>query len=561
MFKRIVIIVASVIVLTPAVFNLLGPGYFNMHDDLQVMRLFEMGKCFNDGQIPCRWVPDMAWGYGQPMFNFYSAFPYYFGYVLKILFSLSFMGTVKLMFIASFVIAFIGMYKLVSNMWGRFAGFFAAVLYTYAPYHSLDIYVRGAMSESFALALLPFVFFYLKRLIEKSNYTNFALASIFLAFLFATHNISTMMYAPITGLWVLYHVISEKKIKVLVPVFLSVVFGIGLSAFFIIPVFVEKGLIQSQFLTMDYLDYNAHFVTIKQLFFDRSWGHGASIWGPNDEISFQIGWPHWLLAILAGFLASIRLVQSKFKESKRYVLPIGIVGLGFLSALMTHSKSVPLWTAFPLLSFVQFPWRFLGPVIFFFSLAGGYLFTYKFRFRYLTIFFLTLLVIILNVGYFVAYNRSYTYSDKEKLSGLAFELQQKSAILDYLPKTAGVAPKEKAFEIPRVKEGEGWASNFSKRSNSYFFDAEVYSDTAKFEVPVMYFPGWIVTSGGKIIESQPNGYYGLVSFSLPRGKHIIQGRFENTPVRAYSNALTLVSWGLLLLGFIYTSKLHDKEKV
>lgn len=54
-------------------------GYFSHHDDLQVIRIFEMRKCFSDLQIPCRWVPDMAFGNGAPLFNFYGPLAYYVG--------------------------------------------------------------------------------------------------------------------------------------------------------------------------------------------------------------------------------------------------------------------------------------------------------------------------------------------------------------------------------------------------------------------------------------------------------------------------------------------------
>ena len=55
--------------------TLLTPGYFIMHDDLQMMRQLEMEKCFLDRQIPCRWIPDMGYGFGFPLFNFYPPLP------------------------------------------------------------------------------------------------------------------------------------------------------------------------------------------------------------------------------------------------------------------------------------------------------------------------------------------------------------------------------------------------------------------------------------------------------------------------------------------------------
>ena len=58
---------------------LLMAPFFSHHDDVQVIRLYEMDKCIKDGQIPCRWVPDLGGLYGYPIFNYYAPLPYYFG--------------------------------------------------------------------------------------------------------------------------------------------------------------------------------------------------------------------------------------------------------------------------------------------------------------------------------------------------------------------------------------------------------------------------------------------------------------------------------------------------
>jgi hypothetical protein len=60
-------------------------GYFTHHDDVQVIRLYEMNKCMPDFQIPCRWVPDLGGLYGYPLFNYYGPLPYYFGEIFYLL--------------------------------------------------------------------------------------------------------------------------------------------------------------------------------------------------------------------------------------------------------------------------------------------------------------------------------------------------------------------------------------------------------------------------------------------------------------------------------------------
>lgn len=91
---------------------------FAHQDDVQVIRLYEMGKCFKDGQIPCRWVPDLGNLYGYPLFNYYAPLSYYFGSLINLLTG-SLLTSVKTMFGISFIGAYIFMYLLASKLWGK----------------------------------------------------------------------------------------------------------------------------------------------------------------------------------------------------------------------------------------------------------------------------------------------------------------------------------------------------------------------------------------------------------------------------------------------------------
>ena len=92
--------------------DLFRSGYFIMHDDLQMMRQLEMEKCFLDGQIPCRWVPDMGYGFGYPLFNFYPPFPYMLGEIFRVL-GFAFTTTIRLTFALSIIASGIIMFLLV----------------------------------------------------------------------------------------------------------------------------------------------------------------------------------------------------------------------------------------------------------------------------------------------------------------------------------------------------------------------------------------------------------------------------------------------------------------
>jgi len=143
-------------------------GYFPMHDDLQMMRQLQMEKCLKDRQIPCRWVPDMGYGYGYPLFNFYPPLPYYIGQVFRWL-GFAFTTTAKLTFALQFFLSGITMFLLAADLWGVWGGLLSAVFYVWAPYHSVDVFVRGAMNEAWAFVWFPLIFWSAKKLIESEK--------------------------------------------------------------------------------------------------------------------------------------------------------------------------------------------------------------------------------------------------------------------------------------------------------------------------------------------------------------------------------------------------------
>ena len=75
----IVVIVFSVFTVLP----FLKSGFFPIHDDTQVARVYEMAKGLADGMLPVRWSADLGYGFGYPVFNFYDPLPYYVGGIIE----------------------------------------------------------------------------------------------------------------------------------------------------------------------------------------------------------------------------------------------------------------------------------------------------------------------------------------------------------------------------------------------------------------------------------------------------------------------------------------------
>lgn len=527
---------------TLTVWPLFLPGYFSHHDDLQVMRIFEMRKCLLDFQIPCRWVPDLGFGNGFPLFNYYGVFPYYIGAILSFL--LGYIVAAKALFFIALVLGGISMYFLGKEIGGKWVGLVSGILYLFAPYRSLDAYVRGAIAESFALAIIPLVFYFGLKLIKEKTTFNFVGLAISIGAFLTTHNIMIMFFTPLFFLFIVYAKIVLKSNSVYALV-LSMILGFGLSAFFLIPAFLEKSLVQTENLTRFDLDFRAHFVTIKQLFLDRSWGYGASVLGPYDSISFQIGWPHWVLVVL-----SIPLLFILRKDKKMLILYLGILTFFIFSIFMTHNKSALIWEKIGLLRYTQFPWRFLSISIFSASLAGGMvLLSIKSERRKYVAILVIIPTILLNFNFFKPDKFYFDLTDSKKLTGDLWDEQRKAAISDYLPKGA-YEPKEAAPDKPKIFEGTADIKNFVNRSNRWHFNVLVKEST-RIQLPVFDFPNWEVYVNKRKILHESDNLLKRIQFNLEPGNYEIVGKFTDTFTRRVSNILSLVSFGTIIFFITY----------
>ncbi len=538
--------------------GLVGSGYFNMHDDLQMMRQLEMEKCFMTLQIPCRWVPDMGYGFGFPLFNFYPPLPYLFGEIFRV-FGLPFTETVKITFIFAFIASGVTMYYFAKEFWGKWGGVISAIFYIWAPYHSVDIYVRGAMNEAWAWIWMPIVLLAgYKLIVEKKNVHRWIITlALGWVGLLLSHNLMALIFAPVFAGWSLIWLIRTKVWLKVFPLGIAGVLSFGLVAFFTLPVALEQKLVDTESLVQGYYEYSAHFATIKQLLISRFWGYGPSVWGATDGLSFQVGWLNWILAsIIVGTVVAI-IVKQKKKARKidNWMIIVGYFFLvGWLAIFMMHNKSTPLWLHLPPLRFVQFPWRFLTLVVLSFSFVAGAVVKIVSKKHVIYVGgFLIAAVLLYGWNYFLPeFGHLGPLTDKEKFTGAAWDLQRTAGIYDYLPSTAVTAPKAPMTNFAEVLSGEATASNFKLGTNNNSFDISVVRN-AQIRLGVFQFPNWQVTIDGKVAPSfvPPTEQWGRLYVLVPTGQHSVVVHLYDTPVRRISNIISMVTWGGLVVYIIY----------
>jgi hypothetical protein len=553
MFKNKIFWIISVIVITiPAFLSLLRPGLYPMQDDHHVFRMFEMNKCFNDGQIPCRWIPDAGYGYGYPQFNFYAPAIYYFGQLFYTL-GFQFVDVIKILIVLGFMLGATGMYILTKEFFGNFAGFVAASFYTFAPYKAQQIYVRGSLSEFWASVFFPLILWSLYKVIKSPEKKYLAIGAVSIAGLFITHNILSFLFVPIIIFWVVFWMYKLRRpFFSFKPLNFTLILGFLLSSFFVLPMLIERGFVHSETLLGGYFDYRQHFVTFRQLFFSNNWGYGSSMLGPIDDLSLSTGMVHWTVG-----LAAVLFALYKFRKDKKF--PVLILGLGIIELtilFLMHQRSSFIWEAVGPLAWLQFPWRFLSLSVFLLSFMSAYTIYSLGKVKYLAGIVLIALVLMLHSGFF-APKAWFETTDEQELSGSKWEKQLTNSIFDYLPIYAHLPPDSKAAEIPEVLRGRVVFENYYKGTN-YQTAKILAEDDSRVRLPLFDFPGMTVYLNGRVlphVNTDCTGEEfckGLITFDLPKGGYDFEVKLENTRVRILANILTLA--GVSALVFLLVKK-------
>lgn len=561
-FNRYALLVVILLSL-PAGFALFVPGFFGASDDIHIAWLYEMHQTLMMGQIPPRFIPDLSFGFGYPLFNFVFPLPFYLAEIFHLL-GLSLVDSIKALFFITIPISAIGMYLFLKEFLKKPLAISGAVLYVYTPYRAVDLYMRGAIGEVVAFAILPFIALSLMKIvnIKKSGEGNLlrwiGIGGLSLASLILTHNITAYMFMPVVILLGVFLVgFSKKSFSTYLSFGLSCLLGILISSYFWLPAIMDSNLMKYD-TVFNYID---HFPTLKQLV-TPYWGYGASVAGPYDGMPFFMGLTNIILIVLGILLF---LVQFKKIDSRdKLLLFWGLVVL--LGAIfMMNYRSTFLWDTLPLIAYFQFPWRLLILAAF---ITPVFLIPFN-NFKYSFLIALAVIVgaISLNVqNYhphdFLGRTDEYflnRYIPVPEASSAYLETQEEYL---RLPKDTKIRP-DKNYPVASISAGEIKAI---ERTNKLDSVIEVRSD-----VPVTLdyyrynFPGWEAEVNGQKADIQTGTPFGQIQLLLNPGENRVEVYFKETKLKLLLDVLSLLAI-LLTIIFVVNIKalnrlaLLDKKK-
>lgn len=550
------VILLIILMSLPTIWALLVPGFFGASDDLHIGWLYEMDKTIRLGQLPPRFVPDLSYGFGYPLFNFVYPLPFYIAEIFHIS-GVNLVDSIKTLFFISMPLSAIAMYLFLKHFSDRLLSFTGAVVYLYAPYRANDLYNRGAIGEIVSFVFLPLILLAVVKVLNNNQHISVTLSwigigGLSIAGLILSHNITAYMFFPFVVSLIIYKwSYSGKNVGALFSGGLTFLLASLISLYFWLAALVDSRLMKYD-TVFNFVD---HFPTIKQLF-TPYWGYGASVPGPYDGMSFFLGYGTIALMVIGsvGFIKNI----NTFTEEKKRLLKWSITSLIVVSFLMNYRSSF-IWSNIPLLSYFQFPWRFLILTTFFAPIFVIGLESFKYK-KIICIF-----IVALSIGVGWDYFKPHDFLGRTDAYFLNRYIPDPIASDDYkqvqeeylrLPKDTQMRPSQM---YARVFPQESQVKSVHMVND---LTAIIETDshfTFELSYNKYYFPGWNGYLDGKPFLIKAGDPFGQIAFTVPSGRHSILITFKETWFKRWLDLISILSFAIAI-GLIFNTPLLRMAK-
>jgi len=321
------LLVAAVLFATATVLTLpsvFGPVRVNDSYWIDWVWLDQFARELGRGVLYPRWLPISHGGLGSPVFYYYPPLAFYAGSVF-VLAGVSVYTALLSTFFAAYLVSGAGMYLWLKGQ-ARMP-LFGAVAFMIAPYHAGNFYLRGAVAEFAATAVLPFVMLGLRHLGERKAH-GFAITAVSYAALICGH----LPLALLASLFLIapYAVIrSYRAPQGWIRLCAALAAGIALAAVYLAPALVLE----------PYRD--AAKLWENPVLQPQNW----TFWNP--------GAPHAYPGMLViGAVLALPLAALSVAQRSHWAM------LGLTCVLLGVGLVPFIWTLPPLRS-VQFPFRIL----------------------------------------------------------------------------------------------------------------------------------------------------------------------------------------------------------
>ncbi len=508
---------------------LFKPGlYLGADGELHLGRITAYTRALQQGQFPVRWSDQLQYGYGSPIFIVTYPLPYLIG-SLFLMTGLSLTLVFKLLIGLAVLWGAIGVY-LAGMSWAKKPWLAVAIMiiYTLAPYHLVNAYLRVAIGELFLLTWPGWWLWCYFKTSQTKRLRWLVLMSLFGTAIILSHQLLgglTLLVLSIMALTAnqIKHQLNWWSwVKVMT---LTNILSLLMSAWYWLPAYKESSytMLKAMLITKPVTDYLLSFTQI----FYQPW---VIDW---QAVPAMLGIPLTLAWLMMSFLT--------FKKQ----IPIWpwLMTTGAMILCLDITKS--LWQNIGLLHYFQTPWRLMNLAVL--SLCLGLIYVSHVK-------WLSKLIIVVAILMLVDAGIKLQLFQPQPIDESYYSSYAKSTAWHWEGTPVWTAGDATGYPTQPVEIiGPAQLNNWQK--NSLIHDGVVTATGAATLVDhTFYFPGWTAyIDGQKVpIEFQNMNYRGLITLDISAGQHQVKLQFQRTKTRLMSELISVFGLGLVVVLILMT---------
>ena len=343
--------------------TLIVPNTHDMAQHLAVMEQFD--KVLRTGTLYPRWLPDFNNGYGLAWTNFYPPGLYYVTSLVNAAVN-NWMYTMFVVSLLGLAASGLSFYLLSRLFYGQLASAVAALIYMAAPYHTLDLYWRGAVPELMGFVLVPAIVYFAFKLGTCGNARYFAGLGFFHGIYIVTHFPVAYLMTYVLAFYAVSRAVRERDWKIAVRIGLGIAIALVLGSIYWVPAALEANQVAEQFSRI--YPYDKSYVTLLP---------GGDDFGHVLNVSFIA--QAVTLIVTIWLLYSVRRSESvvpggsvdhdPMPAAAQWTCTRQWVLMAVATTFMCTSFSIYISRLIPKIDAVSFAWRWLVIATFFTSLV------------------------------------------------------------------------------------------------------------------------------------------------------------------------------------------------
>lgn len=539
-------------------------GFPHTHDGGYHIQFFiGIDQNLRSGNFLPYWISNPFGGSGQPVY-FYN---YFVDYTVEFihLFENNIFKSMDLLVPITYVASGLSFFLLTKKIIRiPFISFIASVFYMYAPYRFTDSHSRGDFAESFTFIFIPLIVYFTLQACQNSTtkyvFRYVLLGGVSFAALLLTHSLIMYLFFFFIFIPLAIYKVIQKHSLMEIRNFISVFFiGVGLTAYYWLPIILEKKFITTEsFLRVKLDNFAVPF--------------GATLFGDIwSEKGFHLflGYPA-LAAMLIGVIIFYK---------KKPILLLVLYSV-FILFLMTKD-GLPLLESLPGSNFLQFQFRLLTIVTFITSILlalvikesynrlQGRLQTSTAK----TVFIYGLTCSVVISIFIMSYPLTKTMYWIVESPTVEQICCFSSPDITYLPSTVPLNYSEELkkqfpftikdmgdptsrqqllnswksiplYSVTSLDTKENNSNNETqidiKNSPTLWLVKTKSDNENKVTFRIFYYPGWNIYLDDKKLPNSYDNSTGYITALVPSGEHHLKIIFEDTSVRLIGKATTLI---------------------